>query len=497
MRAFAETFFKHFEAQVYPRDNELVVDLPPDLADIFGKPRLYLVFPVGDGTMRELSPTEDLLVYGSRTFDQMLALLVERGETAQLRLPSRFPLPSDGTSVLPLSLHNCRLLESQAHPGHSQFYLFNFRAIYRSTEKQEALLTVVLDAHGEPRPHLVSVLTQADALLSPDQPLPVESDALRQMLDRAGEVAHQQANDHAAEMEAAIQPQLEKTLLRLTTYYRRLKDEVDTGDSEQDEAVRADLQQDLTRQIADELERHRLQVTLSPISYALVLIPFAHYHMKLATRHSQQTVDFAQNLYTGQVEDLACHHCQQPLDHLALCDRQHVVHPHCLDTCRRCERDICHTCGIHSCAICQNLVCVDCVAACDRCGRWLCAQHVETCAICSASFCTDHAFYCWLCGQTYCAECQERGTCKTCRAAMADETMSQATLLTWVNIEGVKLDRYQWQIAQNNVHTVYIGQPKGRMSAWRNRLVIIIDKSGNLAHWQKVGPVRWFLTRLK
>ena len=53
IKIFAENFFKHFGAQIYPRDDELVVDLPPDLVSVFGKPRLYLIFPTGDGTLRE------------------------------------------------------------------------------------------------------------------------------------------------------------------------------------------------------------------------------------------------------------------------------------------------------------------------------------------------------------------------------------------------------------------------------------------------------------
>ena len=49
VRAFAEAFFAHFGARAFPLDDNLVVDLPPDLAAAFGKERLYLVF-ADDGT---------------------------------------------------------------------------------------------------------------------------------------------------------------------------------------------------------------------------------------------------------------------------------------------------------------------------------------------------------------------------------------------------------------------------------------------------------------
>ena len=78
MKSFAENFFRHFGAQVEPQGDELIVHLLPDLAEVFGKPRLYLVF-AERGKTRDLSPVEDLLVYGSRTFDRMLTLLQDRG----------------------------------------------------------------------------------------------------------------------------------------------------------------------------------------------------------------------------------------------------------------------------------------------------------------------------------------------------------------------------------------------------------------------------------
>src|SRR6187401_3875787 len=92
MQAFAENFFRYFGAQLLANDHELIVDLPPELVSVFGKNRLYLVLPQGQGEVRELSPTEDLLVYGSRVFDQMLSLLAGRGEAVHLYFPHQVKL---------------------------------------------------------------------------------------------------------------------------------------------------------------------------------------------------------------------------------------------------------------------------------------------------------------------------------------------------------------------------------------------------------------------
>ncbi|MBN1991508.1 MAG: hypothetical protein JW953_02310 [Anaerolineae bacterium] len=489
MRSFAETFFSHFGAQLQHQDGELVVDLPPHLADAFGKPRLYLVFPTGDGTMRELSPTEDLLVYGSRVFDRMLALLAGRGEVAQLQLPSRVDFKPGDVADLPLPLHHCRLLDRHVELLSQPVYLFNFRAIYRSTEKQEELVTIALDSNGLPRPDLLDFLTGSNDYLPPDQPRPVDPGHLQELVAQAGEAARQHAATRAAAIEEAGRPGLEKALLRLTAYYRRLQNEVHPTDPAQAEAIKADLQRDLAQKIADEVERHRLRITLRPISYALGLMPVAHYRLTLATRHTRQTVTFAQNLHTGQVENLTCHHCRRPLDQLALCDRQHTVHPDCLETCGHCRRDICRACGIQPCAMCGSLVCVDCVARCHYCQHWLCATHIKTCAICGAPYCPEHSSCCDWCGQTYCHRCLAKKTCQTCHAAMAGETITppeQASLLS---------EHYQWQSARNNEYTIYFGQPPGPGVAWRSRWVIVVNQAGQVVYRQKVGAWRWFWAR--
>src|SRR5262245_39362893 len=137
MRAFAETFFQYFGAQLQAQADELIVDLPPELVPVFGKSRLYLVFPRGQAEPRELSPVADLLVYGSRVFDQMLSLLAGRGEIACLYFPGRVTFDRAARPPTPLPLQGCELRESQVQSGQEQLYLFHFRASYVSDEKQE------------------------------------------------------------------------------------------------------------------------------------------------------------------------------------------------------------------------------------------------------------------------------------------------------------------------------------------------------------------------
>ena len=484
MNSFAETFFRTCGAIITPDGAEWVVDLPPDLAERFGRARLYLVFSQAGAEPRPLSPTEDLLVYGSRTFDRMLALLEGRGEETWLRLSAQVAVDDS----LPLPLHNCRAAHIQTQLRDEPYFIFNFRIVTVSDEKQVEMVTVVLDAQGRPAAEAVGELAGFEPLDPAGETPPVDPEAIRRLFDRAGEAARRQVDATAAELEQAIRPRLEKALLRLTTYYRRLSAEVDTGQAEQDEAIRADLQQDLARKIGDELERHRLRINLQPLSYAVALAPFVDYRASLATRHTVQTLTLTRNLHTGRLDPLLCHHCGEPLDRLALCDHGHPVHAHCVETCHRCDREVCRRCGIQACGICGNSTCAACVEACAYCDRWLCAEHVSTCAICGRSYCSDHAGRCRWCGQVYCQHCLVGGhECESCRYALARLESSRPPSVT---IAGLKVDDYQWRHAENGSYRIYIGRRTGLFSPLRAWAIIVTDKANRIVHWRKVSSLK-------
>lgn len=489
IRAFAEAFFTHFGAQLQPHGDELIVTLPPELVEAFGKPKLYLVFPAGrDGEPRDLSPNEDLLVYGSRTFDQMLALLANRGEVAQLHFATTIDIAFNKS---PLSLHNCQVIENKVASRDELFYLFNFRVIYVSDEKQEQFITIALDASGQPRPDIIEFVAQFDSQPHlPDALHTTDAQILGLKLNQAELEVKKLIDDEADVLQQAIQERLQKVLLRLHTYYQRLLDEIDADDPIKAEALRNDLQQDLSRQVADEMERHRLRVTVSSISHAVAVIPVADHTLTLATHHTQQMVSLTQNLHSGQVDLLTCHHCDQPVDTLALCDHEHLVHAHCLDTCHCCQKEVCHRCGIQSCAICDKKVCFECVASCAYDDRWLCAEHIQQCAICGQNYCSDHAATCGVCSQSYCHNCVDTNAeCTTCRTAQLSEVAADVQPPA---IPGQKTDRLQWRSSQNQVYTIYIGQLPNVLAAL-GRMVVVVDQAGQVVFWTKTGLLKWLL----
>lgn len=312
LRIFAATFFATFGAEVLPNDTDMLVLLPPELAAHFGKPRLYLTFADElKGEDRPLSPTEDLLAYGSKTFDLMLALLAGRGQKTacsfQPQVPPELEAPFPQLAVTSFTT------------VYRRFHAFHFRVVYLWAEKEEALLTVLLDEAGKLLPEAWHGLLTGAPLAAPPESLPgPEQETIEGMAERAGEIAHRMLRARAEALQIEIGTRLQKIQARLDSFYRRLIEESVSGDEAKDAAIRAELEADLARKLADEVERHHLQVSLTPISWAEVFAPAGQYTLSLEAGDSSHTLNLRRDLVFGAVETFECATCGAALPELAI-----------------------------------------------------------------------------------------------------------------------------------------------------------------------------------
>lgn len=307
MKTFATSFFSHFGAKALPSETDILVVLPPDLEQVFGKPRLYLTFANEDPAQpRELSPNEDLLVYGSRTFDRMLALLEGRGATTHLQLPIRQPTELD--LRLPFANAKATLVEDDYQQSVEPFYVFHFRATYIWAEKEEVFITITLDGAGAQHPHRSELLGRGQVFGSPDESEARKIDAalLRQQFERAQKIAQAQVAERADALEEIIKTRLRQILARLKRFYGRLMAEITSDNPARNEAARADLEADLQRKQADELERHRLRIQLAPVGYAVMLVPFIEHRLSLSCGQQTSRLTLRRDLHTGWVETFSC-----------------------------------------------------------------------------------------------------------------------------------------------------------------------------------------------
>ena len=218
------------------------------------------------------------MVYGSRTFDRMLALLEGQGETARLQFPRQIAVTLGDTPRPTLRQPQFRVIERTVRRRQMWYQIFNFRVSYRSGEKEEAFETIVLDDKGHRAPDVEGLLYTLSPL---PQPLHAAVPFALQP-ERAGEIIRQVVERRAVELQQQIRIRLKKVVLRLTGFYRRLMAEIDSDSPEQAAILRTELQQELDDKIAEELERHRLHIDIVPVSNATALLPCANYHLLIS-----------------------------------------------------------------------------------------------------------------------------------------------------------------------------------------------------------------------
>ncbi len=414
LREFALAFFRTFGAQITERtsDSTAWVDLSEELSTHFGKPGLHLVFQNGD-----LPDGADLVVYGSRLFDQMMDFLDFRGGATLLQLPRRH----QGADQLLRAIQprNAAVMGLKLEEQQRQLFVFNWHITYRSDDKREELFTVVLDGEGkrigladgngagdEAGPKLQDWLTDGD-------PIAVENGKqsahlppmthLNRLAENARKYALYHADVHCVAYEAEILPRLHKVLSRLTSYYEQQIGEVyDSHDPQGDK--RRVLESDLQRKIAEEIENHRLRVQARLLSYAIVQTPLAVANITLSAGTQSVAVQVARDLYTGAMTHPLCHVCGDAVSSLVVDGANHVLCENCTRRCAECQDVLCDRCGLYECPTCDQQLCEKCSRYCWSCGQRACTAHSDRCPICADDVC--HAC------QELCAECGTR-QCRT------------------------------------------------------------------------------------
>lgn len=435
---FTLAFFEFFGAEVKPQNRKknspLAIQLPPALAEHFGKPALQLCFQ-----QAELANGQDLVAHGSRVFDRMLAYLDQRGALTLQKLPSRFTSSQELLqAVRPVnaSIAGLRMQEQVQY-----LFAFNWRITYRADDKREEIYSIVMDESGArvPQSGEANAGTEStpqqridiNLLLADAEPVPVERDEAGQplppkllpltQLTRLAESARKYAVYHAdvrcVEHEAEILPRLHKALNRLTTYYQQQIEEVYDAHDPTGEK-RQILEADLQRKLAEEVENHRLRVQVQLISYAALQVPVVIADMTLSDGKREAAIRVRRNRYTGALRRPACYACGQETVQVALDRNGHVICDACIEQCAACQDILCTRCGVAPCPVCA-------LNNCDSCGR--------TCWACGERACAEHSSICPICGDEVCHACQTECACcgvRQCRSHLRVDNVSATQNLT-------------------------------------------------------------------
>lgn len=417
---FTLAFFEFFGADIQ-RDpagkaQRIQVILPPELAESFTKPVLNLVFKNAETT----SDT-DLVAYGSRVFDRMMAHLDRQGALTVRQLPKRF---SGGEELMQAAQPtNASILNLRLREQSQNLLVFNWHITYRADDKREELFSVVLDEAGN-RVQLqedghTQGLSLAGLLADSTEP-PVELDEAGQpqpprlppmtQLARQAQTARKYVLYHAdlrcVDHEQEILPRLHKVLSRLTTYYEEQISEVYESHDPTGEK-RHSLEEDLHRKIAEEVENHRLRVKVRLFSYALLTVPVATADITLGLGKNgadlqEIPIQVWRNLYDGSLRRPLCHACGQETTQITIDRNGHVTCDDCIEQCHTCQDILCAACGVAPCPVCGEKNCDTCGQICWACGERACPDHISTCPVCGDPVCHSCQTECSHCGVRQC-----------------------------------------------------------------------------------------------
>jgi hypothetical protein len=384
-RAFAERFCLAFGALVTPVGDRLHVTLTPELAGHFGRGSLVWTFTPHD--------TEgELVAYGSRAFEEMLALLGGHGRLTAVRLPITVGVAAQAPA--PVSLGGtCELIHTA--DAAERFFIFNFQLAFTCDERVERLFTVCLDEQGRERGDMLGLLTQRA-----DTAQLVEACAPSSEVAGAAESkAVATAETWVAPMEVLALARLEAVGERLVNYYEAQMREVQIrrrrGQSEADAVMEADelrwqLRRELERKLRDETARHQMRVQVRRISLGLMEVPGVRQTFRLSGPRVGRELEVWHDQHSGDVHYPPCERCGAHPGTYGLCLDGHLACAGCLTHCGACggahcqaELSACETCHLMGCASCQTVCagshkgCARHLAACPGCGQALCSQCVR------------------------------------------------------------------------------------------------------------------------
>lgn len=405
MKDYVVDFFTYLGCTLEQHEQELIVMLTPELTQYFGKPELHLVFHPED-----TDKNRELVTYGSYITGRMYDIVKQFGKRVAVSLPKRQLRADEIQPKLAvqeeaaLVSQYCSISRLRSREVKKTENYLTFRIAYYSNEKTEELSTMCLDVEEKVLtnvtfPYSQKLLSEAKVTRVP---------YTRRQIQRIYETCLDAVKRHAEQQANVFQRQLAEhyhhDVLRLEGYYQQMIAEIPDLTSNRQQQVQQ-LQHEYRSKLVEELQKCHIQVSIEPISFCTVTIPFRRdrYTLESPKRHSRQenpTIDVFQNLFSGEMLFPHCPSCDQEMKSVGICDTAfHVVCQTCLNTCSRCGAHVCLDCGITRCADCGVYVCQECSVQCHLCGKRFCIEHTLGCLECRKHFCHHCGAACEECGR--------------------------------------------------------------------------------------------------
>lgn len=298
--------------------------LSDELAAHFKDDHLLLAF---DYEVAGENPGSTFVTYGSSLLDTSTNVALGYGHYTSLFRPQIDVTPPRNLEqriMAGLEFLRCRPPRVIHQWMVDQVFLeFNFRCIFRSYEKNEALVPVVIDGYsGLPKPSSFSDLwkyivpvTKPDYRLPGADMLPLPR--LHQQACRHAEIQVRQLAESVCRSAATLK---EKELAKISSYFEQSAREIESKISATDDALKKGrLEKQLAailrdRQLREEDAAARYTVEAEVRLDHLVAYHLPCVHVKLEVQHKNQFYNqiVVYNPYSNDIEDPACPVCGQP-----------------------------------------------------------------------------------------------------------------------------------------------------------------------------------------
>ena len=308
-----------------------------------------------------------------------------------------------------LSFPNARLSPKQGaieQRALHHYLRFNFKTVFVGEEKQEQLVSVVMDVqagHAVWDAALLGALESFEAAPAFDD-LPasaprwagagkaLSAETYRALLARATAAVRVEISDHVESLQVRTRRHLELDRARIENYYGDLERDLErrlerltadegerrTGLEDKLAALRAES----ISKLADATARYQLRVELELINLLLLTQPKVLVPVDVANRTTTLTRIVVWDPLLHRLEPLVCDACGQPGEGLYLCTGGHLAHRNCLaPQCIDCTRVYCRLCQeeLGQCIVCSRPVCRHSLITCAVCGRATCQNDRGLC----------------------------------------------------------------------------------------------------------------------
>lgn len=306
------------------------------------------------------------------------------------------------------SFANARLSPAPANEGIALHHYLrcNFKATLLTDEKQEQMVTVVMDVQGGYAVRDPTLLERLRAFetkpafphlpVAPPRwhtnPDPFAPPVLQALLERAQKAAVAALTDRLAGLQTRLQRLLELDHARIEDYYAALEHDLRQRmarlDPQEDERRRtleakiAMLQTERAAKLDDARQRYQLRVAMELVNTLVIVQPKVVLPVHIGNRRVTVTRTVVWDPLMHRLEPLPCDVCGEPDTGFHLCTNGHLAHRDCLaPQCVECNRVYCRLCAdqVLNCVVCSRPVCRASARTCPECGRVTCSEHPGLC----------------------------------------------------------------------------------------------------------------------